>query len=136
MSEFTTLLTMVVLLVLVLRRERIRRRALRVYWDRPCMGIRWRRRFPNTSKSQIREFLTIFVDAFCFDHRRRTCFSPDDRVMQIYRTDNPPGSLTDNLELETLGLSLEERYGIDFTAAWREDLTLGQLFEDIKKRAG
>ena len=107
------------------------RRALRPYWDRACMGIRWRRRFPDAPKTELREFLTIFVDAFCFDHKRRTCFSPDDRVMEIYRADYPPGSLGDSMELETLGLSLKKRYGIDFTAVWREDITLGELYASI-----
>ncbi len=99
------------------------------------MGIRWRRRFPDVPKSELREFLTIFVDAFCFDHKRRTCFSPDDRVMEVYRADYPPGSLADSMELETLGLRLEKRYGIDFTAVWREDITLGELYEHTKRHA-
>jgi len=99
------------------------------------MGIRWRRRFPDAPKTELREFLTVFVDAFCFDHRRRTCFSPEDRVMDVYRADYPPGSLSDSMELETLGLSLEKRYGIDFTAIWREDITLGELYEHTKRRA-
>jgi propanediol dehydratase small subunit len=112
-----------------------RRRALRRFWDRHCMGIRWRRRFPDAPKTELREFLTIFVDAFCFDRKRRTGFSPDDRVMEVYRADYPPGSLADSMELETLGLRLEKRYGIDFTAVWREDITLGELYEHTKRHA-
>jgi propanediol dehydratase small subunit len=99
------------------------------------MGIRWRRRFPDALKRELREFLTLFVDAFCFEHKRRTCFSPDDRVMDIYRADYPPGSLADSMELEALGLSLEERYGIDFTALWHEDITLGELYEHSRRQA-
>ena len=106
-----------------------RRRALRLYWDRACMGIRWRRRFPKAPKEQIREFLTIFVEAFCF-RQRRTCFSPDDRVMDVYRACYPPrGGLADAMELETLSLSFEKRYGIDLAGIWREDITLGELYE-------
>ncbi len=136
MSKFDALLTIAVLAVLISLPVSIgRRRALRQYWDRACMGIRWRRRFPDALKTELREFLTIFVDAFCFDRRRRTCFSPDDRVMDVYRADYPPGSLSDSMELETLGLSLEKRYGIDFTAVWREDITLGELYEHTKRRA-
>ena len=136
MSTFNALLTIAVLAVLISLPAWIgRRRALRQYWDRACMGIRWRRRFPDVPKSELREFLTIFVDAFCFDHKRRTCFSPDDRVMEVYRADYPPGSLADSMELETLGLRLEKRYGIDFTAVWREDITLGELYEHTKRHA-
>ena len=46
----------------------------------------------------------------------------------------PPGTLADNLELETLALKLEKRYGIDFQAFWREDITLGELYEQARAR--
>lgn len=137
MNSLTILLLMAVAaFVLTLPVQIQRRRALRRFWDRHCMGIRWRRRFPDASKSELREFLTIFVDAFCFEHTRRTCFSPDDRVMEVYRAEYPPGSLADDMELERFGLDLEERYGIDFTAVWREDITLGELYEHTKRHAG
>ncbi len=136
MNSLTILLLIAVAaFVLTLPVQIQRRRALRRFWDRHCMGIRWRRRFPDASKSELREFLTIFVDAFCFEHTRRTCFSPDDRVMEVYRAEYPPGSLADDMELERFGLDLEERYGIDFTAVWREDITLGELYEHTKRRA-
>src|SRR5262245_13878943 len=67
-----------------------RSRSLRPYWQRACMGIRWRRRFPDAPKADIREFLRIFVDAFAFNQRRRSRFAPDDRVMDVYRALNPP----------------------------------------------
>ncbi len=99
------------------------------------MGIRWRRRFPNVPKTHIREFLNTFVDAFAFSQRRRCHFSPDDRVIDVYRALYPPGTLADNLELETLALKLEKQYGIDFHALWREDITLGELYEQARARA-
>lgn len=129
------LLIAVIAFILIVPVGIFRRRALQRYWDRHCMGLRWRRRFPDAAKSELREFLTIFVDAFCFDHKRRTCFSPDDRVMDVYRADYPPGSFSDSMELETLGLSLEKRYGIDFNAVWHDDITLGELYGRVKKRA-
>jgi hypothetical protein len=52
-----------------------RSRSLRPYWERACMGIHWRRRFPDVPKGDIREFLRIFVDAFAFGQRRRSRFS-------------------------------------------------------------
>lgn len=67
-----------------------------------CTGFVWRKRFPQTSKVEIREFLDIFIEAFGFAERRRLCFTPDDRVMDINRTLQPPGTLTDNMELESL----------------------------------
>ena len=98
------------------------------------MGIRWRRRFAEVPKAEIREFLTLFVDAFGYDHQRRTCFSPDDRVMDIYHAENPPGSIVDQMELESFALSIDERYGLDLEAIWKDDLTLGELFAHTRKR--
>lgn len=122
-------------LVLTLIVAMARRRNLRRFWNRGCAGIRWRRRFPDDAKADIRAFLTVFVDAFGYDHKRRTCFSPDDRVMQIYHAMYPPGSLGDDMELEQLGMAMEERYGMDFTAVWRDDITLGELYEQTGKHA-
>jgi hypothetical protein len=136
MSKLDALLIIAVLaLVIAVPTEIRRRRALRRFWDRSCMGIRWRRRFPNSPKTEIREFLSTLVDAFGFRQSRRCCFSPDDKLMDVYRALYPPGSIADNMELETFSLKLEKRYGIDFLALWREDITLGELYAQIKTRA-
>ncbi|MBI5385664.1 MAG: hypothetical protein HZA90_13380 [Verrucomicrobia bacterium] len=112
-----------------------RSRSLRPYWQRVCMGIRWRRRFPDSSKNEIREFLNIFVDAFLFRRTRRSRFSPDDRVLDVYRALYPPGDrLADSCELETLVLRLEKRYDIDLHALWREGISLGELYEHTRAR--
>ena len=52
------------------------RKALFRYWQRKCTGILWHRRFPDVPTSNIRNFLTVFVDAFGFGRSRRLCFSP------------------------------------------------------------
>jgi hypothetical protein len=104
--------------------------ALRPYWRRPCAGIRWRRRFPETPKREIREFLDMFIKAFGFQHRQRLCFRPEDRVMDVYHAIYPPGSaIVDGMKLESLCLSLRKRYGVDVAESWREDITLGELYE-------
>lgn len=105
-------------------------RALRPYWERYCMGIRWRRRYPDVPKTEIREFLNIFIDAFAFDKQKLCRFSPEDQVMDVFRAVYPPGDgMADNLELEFFASRLEKRYGIDAETLWREDITLGELFE-------
>jgi hypothetical protein len=109
-------------------RERQQRVFLQRFWSRACTGIRWRRRFPDSSPSQIREFLSIFVDAFTFEQYRRLSFSPDDKVVEIYRGLYPEKFMADCMELETLALGLRKRYGIDVESFWREDITLGELF--------
>jgi len=99
------------------------------------MGIRWRRRFPDSPKTEIREFLSALVDVFGFRQSRRCCFSPDDKLMDIYQAVYPPGSLADSMELESFALRLEERYGIELFAGERFDITLGEIYEQIQKRA-
>ncbi len=105
-------------------------RALRPYWERACSGIRWRRRFPDAPKTEIREFLDLFVEAFGFRRGRRCAFRPEDRVMDVYHALYPAGSAVDDMELEILCKSLQKRYGIDFVSSWREDITLGEIYEE------
>ena len=93
------------------------------------MGTQWRRRYPRASKTEIREFLAVFIGAFGFRQSRRLYFAPDDRVLDVYRTLYPPKwSVSDSMELETLATDLERTYGVDVFALWREDITLGDLF--------
>lgn len=111
------------------------RRALRTYWERPCTGIRWRRRFPETPKQQIREYLDQFIEAFGFHDCRRLCFRPDDKVMDVYRSTHPPGDIVDSMELESFCRALRNRYGVDVEAPWREGITLGEIYERIHTSA-
>jgi len=55
--------------------------------------------------------------------------------MDIYQAVYPPGSLADSMELESFALRLEERYGIELFAGERFDITLGEIYEQIQKRA-
>jgi len=137
MKSFIPLLVLVAIgIAWWLALEIRRRRNLRRFWNRPCMLVRWRRRFPDASETELQEFLTIFVDAFCFDPKRWSCFGPEDQVMDVYRAVNPPGSIADDMELETFGFQLQKRYGIILPAIWRQDITLGELYEHIKGRSG
>jgi hypothetical protein len=79
--------------------------------------------------------LGILVDAFGFRQSRRCCFSPDDRLMDIYRAVFPPGSYMDNMELESFAMRLEKRYGIDLFADDCHDITLGDIYEQTRRRA-
>lgn len=99
------------------------RRLRRSYWQRACTGKIWRRRFPDASKTEIREFLDIFIEAFGFADRRRLCFSPDDRVLDVYRILYPIRGRADSIELEDLVEGLQGRYRVEVLAGWREDIT-------------
>jgi hypothetical protein len=111
-----------------------RRRSLLKYWTRTCTGSQWRRRFPSASKAEIRAFLDLFVEAFLFRRKRRLCFSPDDRIMDVYRASyTPDWSMADAMELEFLTKRMRKTYGIDIVPLWREDITLGELFRYTRK---
>jgi hypothetical protein len=129
LSHWWWLVLLVVGLLATIPFEIKARRRLRVYWDRRCTGIQWRRRFPSASKHDIRAFLDAFVDGFGFPRKRRLCFSPDDKVIDVYRTLYPtPGWGADSLEMETLVTLLEKRYGLDVARLPQREYTLGELF--------
>lgn len=109
--------------------ERERRRRLNRFWSRDCTGPDWQERFPDASKQDIRSFLDAFVDGFAFSTKKRLKFSPDDKVMDVYRALYPSTGGADSLELETFGMNLEEQYGIDLAKVENHDITLGALFK-------
>jgi propanediol dehydratase small subunit len=102
---------------------------MRRYLDRVCAGFQWRRRFPKASNSEIREFLDIFVEAFGFRQSWRLHFAPGDRVVDVYRTLYPIRGMPDGLELESFVEDLQNRYRVNLLGSWREDITLGEIYE-------
>lgn len=111
------------------------RRLMRCFIDRGCAGFRWRRRFPEASKSEIREFLDIFIEAFGFKQSWRLCFTPEDRVLDVYRALYPVRGTADGMEMESLVVDLEKRYHVDIFSSWREDITLADLFTKTRQPA-
>jgi hypothetical protein len=111
--------------------DKERRRRLDRYRTRSCTGSEWRRAFPNASKDSIRDFLESFTNGFAFRSKRRLKFSPDDKIMDIYKAHYPSNDWIrgDALELETFSMILEEDYKINLADVLTDDLTLGQLFE-------
>lgn len=111
------------------------RKALRPFWQRPCAGFHWHSQFPDVPTSELREFLNLFVDAFAFSRKRLCSFRPDDKVMDIYRALYPHDGMADALELETFARDLKKRYDIDIAASWREDITLGEIYQTVRQSA-
>jgi propanediol dehydratase small subunit len=101
---------------------------MRRYWDRACTGFQWRRKFPNAPKSEIREFLDLFVKSFGYPKSRRLCFSPEDKVMDIYRAQYPDKFMADCFELEDFCQLLEERYVVDVAQLGLDGVTLGEIY--------
>ena len=114
----------------------VSRRRLARYWGRSCTGRLWRRRYPDATKAEIRQFLQLFIDAFAFKPARMLKFGPDDRAMDVYRAQNPPIEISDSMELETLAIDLEKVYGFDVWDVWTPDITLGHLFEIARESQG
>jgi len=115
--------------------SRARGIALGEYWRRACTGPSWHRAYPTAATEEIRHFLYQFVDAFGFRRRRALQFLPSDRVLAVYRALYPNKNWPDALELETFAISLKRRYDLDLRKLWREDLTLGEIFETIHRGA-
>lgn len=105
------------------------------YRARACQGRDWRRAFPTAPKTQIREFLALFVQAFAFADKEKLKLSPDDKILSIYRTLYPSRWTPDALEVETLAKDISTKYGVSLASVWNEDLTLGQLFAKVKEES-
>ncbi len=107
----------------------------RHFWARGCMGRAWRDQFPQASKVEIRDFLSMFSKAFAFRKSRTLAFRPSDRLIDIYRTRYPLRGRPDMLELETLARDARKRYGVDLLPLWHEGMTLGEVFERTASKA-
>jgi hypothetical protein len=109
--------------------ERRRHQFLRPFWRRSCTGKLWKRRFPQADAVQVREFLDLFIASFGFSRKRRLAFAPEDKVFDIYRGLYPSDYIPDAMELESLARAVKKRYRVDLVTTWRDDLTLGELFQ-------
>lgn len=105
-----------------------------IFGSRSCQGASWLRAFPHATNHDIRSFLSVFVDAFAFHDQHRLKFNPNDRILDVYRALYPHKWLPDALELETLAVSVEKKYDIEFVKVWNEGLTLGQLFSQVQSQ--
>ena len=106
------------------------------YRSRKCEGAQWRSAFPQATKDDIREFLSLFTSAFAFRDSEKLKFSPNDRVWEIYRDLYPNRWVADALELETLTDDLNKKHGIALSEIWSEKLTLGEVFAYVQRSRG
>lgn len=112
----------------------IRKRLAR-YYSRHCTGRAWRKRFPSATKEEIRSFLRLFAEAFQLETKRALSFSPDDKVMEVYRAIYPSPIMADALETERLVTGCAARYSVDVAKNCGADPTLGELFDAIRNKA-
>ena len=107
----------------------------KAYRERSCQGRAWHNSFPEIEKDAVREFLKVFTTAFGKNSQDILKFSPNDRILDIYRARYSGFCQVDSLELETFAQALERRYCLNLEAYWSETLTLGELFAHIQGRA-
>ena len=120
-------------LLLAVASGAIHRRAISSIASRNCASRSWRQAFPAASNTDIRRFLQLFVDAFAISREHALKLRPDDAVMAVYRSVNPPEwSVADAMELESLDLAFKTNYGVDIKTIWRQDITLGDLFHQAR----
>lgn len=96
------------------------------------MGREWKRKCPQAENADIRLFLDAFIDGFGFKRQERLKFSPEDKVMDVYRALYPTPGWPDGMELETFALILKKTYGFDLAAVMDYEVTLGELFEKAR----
>jgi hypothetical protein len=129
-ASLLLLIPFALILVWSVRASLAVRKNLKPFWSRSCTGRAWKQRFPTASAKQIRVFLHLFCNAFTFSRSRALHFLPEDRLTDIYRAQNPPEyGLPDALEFEDFAERLAEAYKLELQSVWRDDLTLGEVFD-------
>lgn len=103
-----------------------------------CTGRSWRRAFPKSSKQEIRDFYQLVLTSFGIGQRFHLRFTPDVKVMDLYRAVEPPvlSMGVDAMEIETLCMEIENRSGVDLSKCWNDELTLGELFALTQSAGG
>lgn len=103
-----------------------------VAWDvknRIFVRSKWRQKFPNSTKKEIREFFDTMVSAFLGEPLGLPYrYSPDSKLLEIYRGFYGPGELPDKEEVSKFAQALKKRYNVDFVSLLREDMTVGELY--------
>ena len=111
--------------------EHAHRRRWRAVLCRACRGRAWRRAFPRDTKDDIRALLALVADAFVIAPRHRLKLHPDDRLLWLYRLNNPHRWTPDSLEFEALHDSILKHHGVDLQPLWHDGFTVGDLLRAI-----
>ena len=93
----------------------------RALYAREDATANWRARFPDAMPEADR-VLTIFCDAFMLRDRCKRSLRPDDRVMEIYK--NTTGPWGDAMQLERLGMSIDDEFRVDLLEGFNELLVI------------
>ena len=88
----------------------------------------WRSQFPDAMPA-VDRVLTDFCEAFLLKVRYKYHLRPDDRIMEIYK--NTTGPIADEMQLETLSISIESSFEVDIAEQLNEDTTLADLVDAV-----
>ncbi len=106
------------------------------YNGRKCMGRAWKEQFPNSDKSEIREYLECFVDGMALSSKTKLKFHPNDHVLDVYKSIYGGRIRTaDSMECETFLENLSVSFSKDLSYiinVWKEEITLGELYRAVK----
>ena len=94
----------------------------------------WIERFGEAEMERVGRFLRLYCGAFLFRENDAVRLQPADRPMDIYRRVHAHWPV-DQMEFETFHLRLKRQFGVDFTPADFERLSLGEMYERIQKAA-
>ena len=103
------------------------------YHLRSCEGRRWKAEFPTAEKNDIRAFLRCLVEAMDFPEKEKLKFSPNDKLLDIYRSIyGGKTPFSDDMECERFLLGLSQSFKIEpeklAESIKDEQITLGRLF--------
>ena len=101
------------------------------YQDRMSQEAAWRQRC-GEKIGDADAVLTMLCEAFGFNPDDRYKFVPDDNVKDIYRACYPRWKVCDEMEIESLMMDLEKRYGVE-VEEWLWEAPLGEV---VKRVAG
>jgi hypothetical protein len=107
------------------------------YCDRESQEPAWHDRYDGDRTFQDADaVLLLLCDAFCFDPVERYRFSPDDRIMDVYRARYPPKAKWpkgDCMEIETLIWTVGQKFGVQ-TGEWQKDMTFAHVVSLAAKK--
>lgn len=131
MLTFTFIFTMVALVVIaaVIVWEMTIRSPRYAYRTRSLRGRGWSSACPAATNAEIRDFLSVFANAFAKRENEHVKFVPSDTLSNAYRKLRPGRITPDTQEFEALARELNRHYGLAFDSYRASGITLGALLD-------
>ena len=102
------------------------------YRDRESQEGVWRQ-CCGEKVGEADQVLAILCEAFGFNPDDRYRFRPDDKVKEIYRACYPRWKVADMMEIESLMMDIEKRYGVE-VEDWLWESPLVEIVERVAEK--